>query len=64
LNSAAALLLREKGILFGWASLAVLSTVGGQWIGGINSAGGAAFFLGKTNSNARSTSSSAPRWPP
>jgi len=46
LNSAAALLLREKGILFGWASLAVLSTVGGQWIGGINSAGGAAFFLG------------------
>lgn len=45
MKSAAAFLLREKGILFGWASLAVFSTVGGQWIAGLTGAGGAAFFL-------------------
>jgi Ca2+:H+ antiporter len=45
MKAAAALLYREKGILFGWASLAVFSTVGGHWIAGISGAGGAAFFL-------------------
>jgi Ca2+:H+ antiporter len=44
-KSAAAFLFREKGILFGWVTLAVFSTVGGQWISGLSGAGGAAFFL-------------------
>ena len=38
-------LLREKGILFGWATLAILTTVGSQWISSIAGAGGMAFFL-------------------
>jgi Ca2+:H+ antiporter len=42
---AAAFLYREKGILFGWATLAVFTTVGGSWIAGLSGAGGAAFFL-------------------
>lgn len=42
---AAAFLIREKGIFFGWATLAVFSTVGGSWIAGLSGAGGAAFFL-------------------
>jgi Ca2+:H+ antiporter len=39
-------LLREKGILIGWATLAILTTVGSQWISSIAGAGGMAFFLG------------------
>jgi Ca2+:H+ antiporter len=45
MKSAAALLLREKGILFGWATLAVFSTVGGHWIAELSGPGGGAFFL-------------------
>ena len=45
MKQAAAFLLREKGILFGWATLAVLSTIGAHWITGLAGAGGMAFFL-------------------
>jgi Ca2+:H+ antiporter len=38
-------LLREKGIFGGWISLAILSTVGSDWITGISTAPEAAIFL-------------------
>ncbi len=41
----AAFPLREKGILFGWATLAVLSTFGADWIHRLAGTGQMAFFL-------------------
>jgi Ca2+:H+ antiporter len=38
-------LLREKGVLGGWLSLAILSTVGSGWISGISTAPEAGIFL-------------------
>lgn len=43
--SALKFLLREKGVLGGWISLAILSTVGSGWITGISTAPEAGIFL-------------------
>lgn len=45
MNSTLQFLLREKGILGGWISLAILSTVGSGWITGISTAPEAGIFL-------------------
>jgi Ca2+:H+ antiporter len=39
------ILFREKGILFGWGSLVVMSTVGSNWISSISTATGMGVFL-------------------
>jgi Ca2+:H+ antiporter len=45
MNNTLQFLLREKGILGGWISLAILSTAGSGWIGGISTAPEAGIFL-------------------
>lgn len=45
MKDSARLLVRESGILFGWASLAVLGTVGSNWLSGLSNASTMGVFL-------------------
>lgn len=44
-KTTAQLLVRESGILFGWASLAVLGTVGSEWLSSLSTASTMGVFL-------------------